>query len=475
MGYGDVALPHKFKIAVGGCPNNCVKPDLNDFGVIGQRIFTPNEEKCRGCKKCVIQMNCPMKAPSLVDGKISIDPEICNNCGRCHGKCPFGAFEEATEGYKVCIGGRWGKKTAMGKPLSKIFTSEDEVMDVLEKTLILFRDEGIKGERFADTVNRLGFDYVENKILCLVMAFVITVSAFSGCTVKNDGTASTDDSVTFTDALERTVTVKKNPRRVAALLGSFADTWVLAGGRLCAAAEEAWEDFDLDLTDAANLGGAHSPNLEILLSSDPDFVIASSSTAADVEMKETLENAGITVAYFDVDNFYDYLSMLDICTDITGRKDLYEENGLKVKEEIERIKSEFAEKNLSEEKRTVLLLRTSANLLKAKGSEGTVLGEMLKDLGCINIADSDKTLLENLSVESIIREEPYRIFAVSMGDDAAAQNNLTKTMEENPAWGGLSAIENNRLHVMDRTLFNLKPNAEWALAYERLVEILLEE
>ena len=71
VGYGDVALPHKFKIAVGGCPNNCVKPDLNDFGVIGQRIFTPNEEKCRGCKKCVIQMNCPMKAPSLVDGKIS--------------------------------------------------------------------------------------------------------------------------------------------------------------------------------------------------------------------------------------------------------------------------------------------------------------------------------------------------------------------------------------------------------------------
>ena len=34
----DVKLPHKFKIAVGGCPNNCVKPDLNDLGVIGQRI-----------------------------------------------------------------------------------------------------------------------------------------------------------------------------------------------------------------------------------------------------------------------------------------------------------------------------------------------------------------------------------------------------------------------------------------------------
>lgn len=165
VGFGDIALPHKFKIAVGGCPNNCVKPDLNDFGVIGQRIFTPDKEKCRGCKKCIIQLNCPMKAPSLVDGKIYIDPDICNHCGRCHGKCPFGAFAEASEGYKVCIGGRWGKKTAIGKPLSKLFTSEQEVMEVLEKTILLFRDEGIKGERFADTVNRLGFDYVEKKLI----------------------------------------------------------------------------------------------------------------------------------------------------------------------------------------------------------------------------------------------------------------------------------------------------------------------
>ena len=31
-GYRQVQLPHKFKIAVGGCPNNCVKPDLNDSG-----------------------------------------------------------------------------------------------------------------------------------------------------------------------------------------------------------------------------------------------------------------------------------------------------------------------------------------------------------------------------------------------------------------------------------------------------------
>ena len=50
-GYSDVALPHKFKIAVGGCPNNCVKPNLNDVGIIGQRIPEVNTDVCKGCKK----------------------------------------------------------------------------------------------------------------------------------------------------------------------------------------------------------------------------------------------------------------------------------------------------------------------------------------------------------------------------------------------------------------------------------------
>ncbi len=311
-----------------------------------------------------------------------------------------------------------------------------------------------------------------NKILCLFTAVTLLASLLGGCSQSNES-SEISDTVTFTDALDRTVTVNKNPERTAALLGSFADTWILSGGEICAAPEDAWDDYGLELKDAVNLGGAHSPSLESLLSADPDFVIASASTKADVEMKETLENAGITVAYFDVDNFNDYLAMLKICTDITGRNDLYEQNGEKVKEEIEKIKKDFSSANLTEEKRTVLLLRTSASLLKAKGSEGTVLGEMLNDLNLINIADGDETLLENLSVESVIRQEPYRIFAVSMGDEDAAKKNLSKTMEENPAWGKLDAVAQNRLHIMDKKLFNLKPNANWAKAYEQLVEILL--
>ena len=165
VGYHGVTLPHKFKIAVGGCPNNCVKPDLNDLGIIGQRVPMVDFAKCRGCGRCQVQQSCPVKVAKVLDGKIRIDPTECNNCGRCKGKCPFGALEEYQEGFKIYIGGRWGKRVAHGRRLTRIFTSEEEVMDVVEKAILLFRDEGISGERFADTVDRLGFDYVNDKLL----------------------------------------------------------------------------------------------------------------------------------------------------------------------------------------------------------------------------------------------------------------------------------------------------------------------
>ncbi|MGN1092494.1 MAG: ABC transporter substrate-binding protein [Monoglobaceae bacterium] len=312
------------------------------------------------------------------------------------------------------------------------------------------------------------------RLSAIVMAAMLLT--FCGCTSnsqKDITTAENSDTITFTDDLEREVSVSKSPQNVAALIGSFADVWILAGGSICAAPEDAWSDFGLELGDAVNLGGAHSPSLEQLLSADPDFVIASASTAADVDMKDVLENAGIAVAYFDVDCFEDYLNMLNVCTDITGRKDLYEQNGLNIQKKIDNIKKDMKNITVPEEQRTVLMLRAASGFVKAKGSKGTILGEMLSDMGCINIADSDKSLLENLSIESIINANPYHIFVVTMGDDTeAAKGSLSRMMEENPAWNDLDAVKENRMHFMDKKLFNLKPNARWADAYEQLYEIL---
>ena len=124
-----------------------------------------NTELCKGCKRCQITEACPIKAASVADGKLYIDPQKCNHCGRCVTKCPFHAVDDSTPGYAIVIGGRWGKKMAQGQQLTKLFTSEAEVISVVEKTILFFAEQGISGERLSDTVARIGFEKVNAELL----------------------------------------------------------------------------------------------------------------------------------------------------------------------------------------------------------------------------------------------------------------------------------------------------------------------
>ena len=277
-----------------------------------------------------------------------------------------------------------------------------------------------------------------------------------------------EDTFSFVDDLGREVTVG-NPERVAALIGSFTDIWLLAGGTVTAAANDSWESLNLPLgEDVVNLGSIQEPDIEKLIASQPELVLASANTDADLEMEEILKQAGIPTAYFAVSSFEEYLHMLDICTQITGRRDLYEENGLKVQEQIEKTRE-----RIDGSAPKVLFLRASSSSVKAKGSEGNVCGEMLSDLGCINIADSDQTLLEDLSMEAIIAADPDYIFVTFQGNNQeAAMQNVEEMLLSNPAWTSLSAVKEGYYHLLDKRLYNLKPNAKWGQAYEGLADIL---
>ena len=301
--------------------------------------------------------------------------------------------------------------------------------------------------------------------LCLLLALLLC-----GCSAPAEENGA--EGYTFTDDLDRTVTVTST-ERVAALLGSYADIWLLAGGTVCAAADDAWDDFDLPLSeDTVNLGGTKDLSLEALLASAPTFVLASTNTPQHLEWESALQGAGITVAYFDVSSFDDYLRMLKTCTELTGNEESYARYGESVAAVVEEVTS-HSRAAMEEDAATVLVLRASASSIRAKNSEGNVLGELLGDMGCRNIADSDSNLLENLSVESIYLQNPDHIFIVQVGDDAAGmKENLNRFFAENPLWLELDAVKNDRVHYMDKRLFNLKPNAYWGESYIRLEEIL---
>ena len=299
-----------------------------------------------------------------------------------------------------------------------------------------------------------------------IVAIILVLLMFAGCSASE----AEVEGYVFTDDLGREVTVAST-ERVACLIGSFADIWYLAGGvdSIVATAQDTWTYFDLPLKEnVVNLGGTKELNLEQLIACEPDFIIASCNTASQVELKDTFDAMGMTAAYFDVSTFEDYLRVLEIFTQITDRAEFYHLYGDMVGHQVDRA---IARADGSQP--SVLYIRATGSSVKVKNSEGSVLGEMLADLDCRNIADSQDSLLEQLSMEVILQEDPDFIFVIlQSAEPSAAEQMLESTLLTNPAWNTLTAVREGRFQVLDQTLYNLKPNERWGEAYEQLAQIL---
>ena len=164
IGMRDIKLPHKFKIGVGGCPNSCMKPSLNDVGIEGCKTFAFDAGLCHGCASCAVAKACPSKAVAVIDGKAVTDAGKCTKCGVCVGKCPFGAVpKEAESACRIYVGGTWGKHTRMGTRLSRYYR-EDELETITEKVILWFRENGYQKERLGAAIDRVGVEAFERAL-----------------------------------------------------------------------------------------------------------------------------------------------------------------------------------------------------------------------------------------------------------------------------------------------------------------------
>ncbi len=301
---------------------------------------------------------------------------------------------------------------------------------------------------------------MKRRLIALLLVCVI----LSGCSVS---TPEESTGITFTDAMGRTVTVS-DPQRVGICSGSLAECWLLSGGEVCAVTRDAVTERNLDLPDdCIDLGSLKEPSQEAILAANLDFVVLMEGLPNHRAMAETLEKTGVAYAYFDVENFSDYLQLMKIFTDITGRSDLYEANAAAIQPQIEAA----IESGKREDAPKVLILRTSSTKVKVLDSSFMV-GGMLKEFGCVNIADNENNLLSELSMEAIVKEDPDYIFISCMGDLEEGQAQLESTLISNPIWNTLQAVQNGRVFYLEKELFHNKPNTRWGESYEILAELL---
>lgn len=309
-----------------------------------------------------------------------------------------------------------------------------------------------------------------------VLAFITALAcafAMTGCSQSsNSQNGAGAETVTFTDDLGNEVTVTAKPQRVVAGMGSFADTWQLAGGTLVGAPDEAFDEYGIDKGSVQSIGAFASISKEAILELDPDFVILTGNTtgqagaASQLDFAQALESAGIPVAYFKVTTFDEYLSMLERLCQVTGRTDLYETNGTQVKAQIDKAIEAYSPHASG---KTYLLGVTYSQGVRAQRSTSQT-GAMLTDLGAVNIAEENESLLSDFSVESLLEIDPDYIFLVPMGNDEAAAQASLEALTSNEAWGSLSAARDGRVIQLQSNLYLSKPDAQWGEAYENLGE-----
>lgn len=304
------------------------------------------------------------------------------------------------------------------------------------------------------------------RFVCGLLAALL----LAACAAPASSAAATDSAVEFVDA-QGTQVALQSWDRVVSLYGSFAELWLLSGGTLVGATTDAVEERGLDLGgDVALVGNVKTPSLEEVLALEPDFVILSADIEGHVALDESLTDVGVPHAYFRVDNFEDYYTVLRQFCQMTGRDDLFEEYGAAQQQRVERIKAAAAQ--MQDAAPTVLLIRAYSTGAKAKGTD-IFAGAMLAELGADNIVTRYDSLLEDLSMETIIAADPDMILMVPMGanEDAAAAY-MAEHFEANPAWAGLTAVQNGCYAMLPKELFHYKPNARWADSYAYLAKIL---
>ena len=160
--YFAMELPHKFKFGITGCQNNCLKSEENDLGIKGGIKVDWRESDCIGCGVCV--KACRQNAITLKDGKITVDKNKCNFCGRCFKACPTDAWD-TVHGYIVSFGGLFGNSINKGETIIPFIEDKEKLMRICDAAIKFFADNAKPSERFKFTIDRVGKEKFEEKIL----------------------------------------------------------------------------------------------------------------------------------------------------------------------------------------------------------------------------------------------------------------------------------------------------------------------
>lgn len=206
-----------------------------------------------------------------------------------------------------------------------------------------------------------------------------------------------------------------------------------------------------DFESIQRIGSPMQPDLEIVTHLEPDLLLGAESLRSTLD--KNLEGMNLPTAYLRTDSFDDlklsfkvlgtYFNKIDEMNAVLATI-LEKENELAKLGEGKKLPS------------VMLMIGTSDSFMVM--SERSYLGSLVKKLGADNIAASVLKATETYSamnMEDIVVADPDIILVLASGDHGASVEKFQKEVEQNSTWTKLSAYKNNKIHILDYTVFGV--------------------
>lgn len=291
------------------------------------------------------------------------------------------------------------------------------------------------------------------KILSFVLAGVMALSV-TGCVNQHpEETSSTNESGEVRLVATSPSVVQICNRLDLDLVG------------ICQSTSELPERYD----GVTTVGMAMNPDLEIIKSLDPDYILSPATLQNDLQPKYA--SIGVSSLFLNLKSVEGMYASIEGLGEKFGR----EEEAAVMLEEFDSFMTEFAEKNAGKESPKVLVLMgLPGSYIIA--TDNSYVGSLVKLAGGTNVyGDGDGQEFLFANTEDMKTKEPDVILRAAHGLPDEARKMFAEEFSTNDIWQHFKAVQEGRVYDLDSNLFNMSANFSYEEALKALQPMLYGE